>query len=345
MPEVITTGNTIYRQAQIGKETTAGSAVTPTYVMLDGKMSGFKENRTIRMPQEDNGLLARNSRAYTAAVQATGSWDAEVSYEDIMIWLAGGIKGGVSPTTASSVSTWVYTPSMSAPNAPTTYTIIYGDNVEAEKANYVVPTELNISGAIDEPWKLKASLVGQTISSPASFAAISPTAPGSSPEIALMNKSKIYIDAYGGTVGTTQLTGTLISFDWKLTTGFVPDKTADNALGFTKIVQDKSTRKLTLDLVAEFQKTDTSDKGILNEKSHWKNNVPRIIRIETIGSAVGASNKAIKLDTYVLYTDVSALEERNGISTVRIQAEAAYNSTATTDMKVTVINGVSAFPL
>jgi hypothetical protein len=94
--------------AQVGKETTEGTAVVATrrlYVNGD-----FTRERAQNIVKFQTGTRDNTRDVRNRTVAATAKLSQPLIADDMVEWLLGAIKGGVTPTTASGESDWVFTP-------------------------------------------------------------------------------------------------------------------------------------------------------------------------------------------------------------------------------------------
>lgn len=133
-------GSRTLRKIQIGKETNKGDAVAATARLL-GTMT-MKDTPTLYRPKEDRGSLAEFIRSFKIANLAALSFEADVNFEQILYWLHMGVLGGVTPSGGGDAKTWLFTPGISAPNAFNSFTIEFGDDVQAWETEYCLASQI-----------------------------------------------------------------------------------------------------------------------------------------------------------------------------------------------------------
>ena len=105
-----------------------------------------------------------------------------------------------------------------SPNTIKTYTIEGGDNQLAQESDYCFVESFKISGNAGEGVMMEATWRGRDVVDTTFTGAL--TAPTLIPgDHIVFGGSNLYIDAVGGTIGTTEITSTLLSFELDVTTG------------------------------------------------------------------------------------------------------------------------------
>ena len=139
---------------QVGKETTRGTAVAAARRIVTPQAT-YRRQETFEQFEEDmDGLLTRSSRA---PLNIRNGTELEIGgfpldFEQILLPLLSGVKGGVTPTSpgTDAARLWTFKPSASADPAPDTFTVEFEEsdfssNAEMEAA-YAFATELEITG-------------------------------------------------------------------------------------------------------------------------------------------------------------------------------------------------------
>ncbi len=153
----------------------------------------------------------------------------------------------------------------------------------------------------------------------------------------VFNKSKLYID--DTTIGTTQVTGTFLGFEWDYKTGWKGQPAGDGRLdfSFTKSTMPSGTLKLTFE----------HENAAKAEKAKWLSRTPRLIRILNQGVALTTAGTSYSVYTMILdvvgvYTKFNALSNDNGDDTVVAELALRYDTTAASAGQLVVVNQLSA---
>jgi hypothetical protein len=317
---------------QLGRETTFGTAVAASTIWR-GPFAMLEDASERVIVEENVGTLVQAERSYDSKYMARLAMPAtELTYEQFPHIL----EAGVMTATPSGSYTRAYLyPTNNTVPTPKPYTIetfnAAADN-DCLEAEGCLVEEFTVDGAPGEAWKMSANWFGRQVT---------PTTPTSistlvAVEEALVPKTLLYIDATGGTIGTTQRSGVFMGGSVKVTTGLVPVPIGDGNLYHLTY---KWTRpSITYSLNFELQ--DDTVSVVAAERAFQKSSTVRLIRL----SIPGTSSRSIIMDFAAKHDKVNGYENSNGNTTVRIDGHAVYSSTDALFWSCTVVNSVSALP-
>lgn len=325
-------GSRAFRYLQLGRETTSGTAVAATTIWRG--QGALQEERNTQFPPEDVGIAGGADRSYVDFIGATLDMDeTPLTFEQLPYILSAGVKNTTSGSADGSGSgkIYAYPLSTTSANSLTTYTIEGGDDQQEEEMEYSFVESFNLTGKAAEAWMMTGTWRGRQITASTKTGSLSIP----SVEEALFQKCSLYIDNSGGTIGSTQKSNTLIAADLKVTTGYQARWTADGNLYFSQPVL--GIPEVTLDVTFLYDGTATA------EKANWRSGTARLIRLQTIGSALttaGTSytNKTVRMDLAGRWVSFDKLDEDNGNDVVSGQFRARYNATAALFCNLTVVN-------
>lgn len=327
------------RKIQLGRESSAGTPVPATTIWRGPALMGMDE-RAMIMPEENVGISSLTTRIYNPSLLASLTFpETEATFQQVQHIYESGIKT-VTLTQDGTGSDYigVYPLPYQDANTIKTYTIEGGDNKNVEEIEYCFTSEFTLSGRINEAIKMSHKMIGRQSTSSSFTGSLSiPTV-----NEMLFNKSKLYIDAVSGTIGTTQITNTWISFNLKVTTGFKAQPTGDGNLYFS--FADFIGAKATLEL--DFLHNSTS----AAQRVLWRAGTPRKIRIKTEGPALTTPGTTYSVLTHIfdcagVYTNFGPPdEESEGSNVSRATFECAYDGTAGLFAQFTTVNELSAVP-
>jgi hypothetical protein len=333
-------GIAVARKYQLGREATAGTPVAATTVWR-GPAGMPVDSRTRVRPAENVGLTAQTSRQYTPKLlSAIPFAQTEATFEQLLHVLEGGIKTAtLSKDGAGDGYIGVYDiPYGTTPNTLKTYTIQGGDNQQEEVAEYCFVLDYTLEGKVGEAWKITANWQARQN-------ALGTYTPGLSiPTVEEMKfgLSKFYIDAVGGTIGTTQLQNTVIGAKLHVVTGWQPRFTGDGMLYFN--VAEWIGAKIDGEL------TMLHNASSVAEKVFARADTPRQMRwlIEGTSFSVGGTayqKKTHKADLALLWTDFPEPNaEDQGAAIVTAKFEGVYDATANLFCQHTHVTDLSAVP-
>lgn len=338
-------GIKVLNRIQLGTESTPGTAVVASTIWR-GPAAKIQDNQTKVRPEENIGVSSITTRQYTPQKLANIEFPSgELHYEtfdhilDAGVVYNAGTQDGVG---TDYIRTHILSSSATAPAVTTlkTKTIEAGDNLQAEVMEYAVVEEFELSGGVGAAWMLSAcKWFGRQSALQAFTAALS--APALSNPY-LFQKSKLYIDAVGGTIGTTLISNTFESAKINIVTGWIPKYSGDGNLYFgeAQFIGAKMTAELTF-----YHNATTEAQKVL-----FRADTPRQFRIKTEGDAVATPGTTYSVKTGlwdfagVISQFDDAAGDKDGINIAKITIECGYDPTAALFAKFVNVNELSALP-
>lgn len=323
-------------QLQAAKETTWGTPVTPytvKYMLIDdAKITPIADTQRIT---ELRGSMAPAYVTTLLKLGAQGNLKGTVTYEDAPYWLES-LLGVVAPT-----GTGPYVYAYSAPltaiaAAPRVQTLAFGDSVDgAYQIPGAIGTKLNYSVKNADQLLWNMDFIGKQVNSGATLAALSDRTV--TPVMA--SDFTVYIDNWGGTIGTTALAANVYSLDLTLDTkrdlryylgALTPGR-------FREPMQWDFTLKLVLEFVAAAPNTKAYLDAILalGAGSVFQKQVR--LKATQGASAIwqidlaGTNEKAPTVWTY-----------DNNVQTLDLELKGQYNSALANYLKASVTSGVAS---
>lgn len=336
------------RKLQFGRETTAGSAVAATTVFRGEGV--IKDTRKVEFPTEDVGYIGGVTRNYSPLLGAELKIPATpATFEQLPHIFEMGIisTSGVRDSAASSDYIYTYplptTQNMflSATSSALpikSYTIQGGDNNQAEVMEFSHVTDFELNFKAGEALMVSATIAGRQVALTTFTAALTP------PTVyeILGSKAKLYIDAIAGTIGTTQITGELLSAKISVKTGLQAVNTADGNLYFTFV--KGVAPEVIWELVFEHST------NALAEKVFWRSGTARLFQLKfespTALTTPGTTYtyKTLKCNLAGLYESFSELGDQDGDDILTAKIRGGYNSTAAQFASFVVVNELSTIP-
>ena len=328
---------------QLGAESTAGTLVAASTIWR-GMAAQINDDQTKVRPEENIGLSSQTTRQYTPQKLAHIEFPAsELHFETFDHILDSGVvyNAGTQDGTGSGyIRTHIVPSSATAPAVTTlkTKTIEAGDNLQAEVMEYGVCEEFTLTGGVGAAWMLAAKFFGRQAELQSFTGALS--APSLSNPF-IFQKSKLYIDAVGGTIGTTLVSNTFESASIKVTTGWIPKFAADGNLYFSEAQFIGA--KMTVDLTFYHNATTEAAKVL------FRADTPRQFRIKTEGDAVATPGTTYSYKTGIwdfagVYSAYDNSGDKDGLNIAKLTIECGYDSTAALFAKFVNVNELSAMP-
>lgn len=268
---------------QIGKETTYGTAVAATRIMYFGEDSGLTKEREPRPHRFATGSRS-GVRDFTLGPSVVGGTvSMPLSASEIIELLLLGVQGGVTPTGGGTPKLWTFVPGTSLESA----TLEYNDGAVARRAYGVHVDALTFTGSANGPNEVSATLFGKELEAQALTGALTHRVP----DFIEGWETKLYIDAFGGTAGTTNIAATLINWDVSFGNQLARKYFADNTntTGAVTTGEIEVTANLTFEASASQSAT---------EFTNWLAATKRLVRLEFGQNVVisGGDKKFVTID-------------------------------------------------
>ena len=301
------------KKMQLGLEATKGTAVAAT-IMWRGQ-SKWKDERILKVVNEEIGQVLGKARMYEASRIATITFEPiEATFEHLPYILSAGIEDIVAGAADGTGSSKIYEynfPVASTMNAIKSYTIECGDSNRADEFEYCFVQSFKLTAAPRDGIKVSAVWLGRQATD-AEFTSLTPA----TVEEMVFQKSKLYLDATGGTIGTTQKTATVRGWEISVDTGLEGLFTADGQLYYAGMnnVGHKITGTFTVlhDAIGEA------------EINFARARTVRLLKILVEGSAVATPGttytyKTFAFTTAIQYDGVPDLADQDGNVTVPLK--------------------------
>ncbi len=335
----ISTGVKALRKIQLGKESTAGTAVPATTIW---RGTGLLEyDNEVKRVDEEIGIALPTTRFYNPRVGATVTFDpVEATFQQIPYLLEAGVSAE-TPTQDGAGTGYIYAYAMptSGMNTLNTYTLEAGNNKQAQEVDYCFVESFKISGNAGEGVMMEATYRGRQATDTTFTAALTvPTLVAG--DHMNFGGANFYIDATSGTIGTTEVSNTLLSFELDVTTGYAA-KYTNAATEFDFVYWDRGAYSATLKVVYEHN-TDAE-----TQKALYEAVTPRIYRLLFTGNALGTpateNNLTFRIDAAGVMTEVKHADT-DGNDTKEIEIDIGYDLTATLGLEFRVVNELSTLP-
>lgn len=346
------------RRIQIGAEVTPGTGVAATARMRwnGGTLDDAREHE---FPEELIGQYDGTDRQLTKLI--TGALEVDetpLTTEQFPYMLAYGLGGPVTGSADGAGSTgfrYATTIPTNPASPPTNRacTVEAGDNNEVERLTYGKFVKFSIKGAQKAACTMGGSMIGQQVA--LLGGGFSATTLVDTNDL-IFAGSKLYLDAVGGTIGTTAVTEQLLGYEIAFEPMWIPKQTGEGApdspvWSFVVYTGCKITVKLTL------ENGTSSTTGIINGtngiRSWFRARTPRLMRLDILGQSYATAGtgtlftggrRGVRFDLPLKFTKVPPLDDSDGNATVTVEAEVRYNSTFGSRGTVTVANETSALP-
>lgn len=319
---------------QMGRESTAGTGVAATFIWR-GPFANIEDARTKKVIEEQVGVLMLAERTRTLAYLARLTMpETAATFEQLPHILEAGVMTATPGATPDYLRSYIFPTDGTVPTIKT-YTIEAYNTVataDYREMHYGYVSEFTLSGRAGEEWKVAATWQGREVAT----GTATPALDLDDVEEILFPKSKLYINASGGTIGTTQKTGVLMGFEMRVRTGVIPVPVGDGSLYFvaTKNVRPEITFSLTLELEQE-----SSNSVVATERAAFEGDDVRLLRVDVAGSG---ATKNLQIDWAAVYDSVGQYTNTDGNTTVTLEGHAVFSDADSLFWECAIKNGITA---
>jgi hypothetical protein len=305
---------------QIGKETTKGTPVAATRI-LSSDISGsfnvdwgytFHEGRSVA----SHNPISYGTRQYErVSINFRTPDDTGISFDELPFFItqpAGGTAGS-----GSTAFTWSGAWGGTADGSAVSYTLEFGDDIQAFEAEYGMVSRIAMSGGADNMTTLEADMHGRQ-STKTTKTALSATDDVRIPAYLWVPK----FASAGSALSTAATFTTLREWEAEWTTGLMPHWYADGNDYFGKIEESGAVTG-SVRLVVDSNATAVSqfyDKGEAGTKD--------FLRLQAVGESLGGTAYTAVLEFGLFYENVTPLGgEVDGLNTYEVEARIVYDAT------------------
>jgi hypothetical protein len=274
-------------------------------------------------------------RPYIPTTEAALTMDPiEATFEQFPYIQLAGIDGAIAGVRdGGAANGYIYTAALATDTVktPKTYTLEGGDNAGAERFAYGFITDFELSGVQKEAWKIAANWIGRQVAPQAFTAGLALQ----TVEPILFGPSTLYIDDLSAVAAaTTAISSSLIGASIKVNTGLVPSYAANGQIYFDKAEQ--LAPSATIDI------TFIHNTSSVAEKAKMRSATPRMMRIRSIGSALGGTptlyaNKALITDACGHWEKFTKIDEQEKQDVVTGTFHVALSTIPTPDLFLQII--------
>jgi hypothetical protein len=250
---------------QVGLESTPNTTVPATrkmYFTPDSKLGRVRPPR----PHKFATATRDNTRAMTLGpAEVGGTLKMPLSASEIIEFLLMGVKAGVAPAGAGAAKLWTFTPGTSLAPA----TIEWNDGAREWEAGGCYVNKLKFTGNVKGESMVEAEVFGMSLAAASLTGALTDRLP----DFIEGWETKLYIDAFGGTAGSTAVSDLLIN--WEIT--------LDNMLGRKKWANNTAYYDgITIGEIGISAKLmfEAAAAQALTEFNNWDAATERLVRVE-----------------------------------------------------------------
>lgn len=324
-----------FERLALALEATRGTPESaPTHTLnLKGTLT---PNKFVYHPERHNGTLSMHADNDSTVTRTGSAFEGEgaVSVNELPVWLNMALAPVTSPSTpggATLTRLWEFVRSMTTDDLETA-TVWWGDpNVQVFSGDFLIIQEITFTNdATSEDGVLMMSVSGMAgeVSSVADPTYPAMLAGSTLPGMAM----QLWVDT--ATIGTTAITGRLLTAEHTIRTGIVPKFVAvgpSGAKDYAIIGRQKvvgMTTRLTMELPD------------LTQYDQWVANTALKVRVRHSGLTPieGAFYPYVEFDAYGPFESLAWGENQGTNRTIELTIESGYNPTLASDARVAVQN-------
>ena len=320
-------GFTRFRKWQFGKQSAHGTAVTPTRAVGFRGVMEINPNWTDQT-EVDTGSVDFTLPAYRLGTDVTASLSGPLTYDDIPLIMAAGVRGGQTAVTSSSTYQWTHQALSLTATTLDEFTTQWCDDVTTDgfqaKDCILETIELGFDEALG-PWTFTGGWRYGAVDG-----GITPTAGltvGSNLPLVFGADTKLYIDDTSGGIGTTLIADALHRGTITITNSIDQKRFAQGSNSRFAIAGYGLTSR---EITASFTFAKTSQTvGLASEAAKWLSADPtnRYIKVEVISPSIIAGVIPYSWDlrlsgTWRTRTD----EEVGGNAVVTLECTGRYDA-------------------
>lgn len=322
-------GTTALRKIQIGRESTWGAQVAAAAILSGITDFTFNPGVTVANKKYLDGSFDPAKQSSVTRKEPTAKISGDVTPEDLIYFLDSSVKGTVTPTGAGP---YVYTfafPTTADPAIRSRSWELY-DGSQCWTLDGGIVNKIAFKGVDGaDNITFDAELIGKQCAPDTVTGSLSARAFTLLPS----TSCALYIDAAAGTIGSTQISSTLIDWEWSFEMGHHTKFFQDGGLTAT----GKGIGSPKVMLKAKFEYNASAHTQLTNYIAGTR----QLFRI--IGTNPSSYSVAWDMAGAITSMD-DAFGDRDGNTTVSISAEAVTDTGAFANYaKIVVTNGVSAF--
>lgn len=304
---------------QVGKETTRGTAVAASRRMYFAPDGMINDEGEARFYDFSTATRAQTRAATPGVVRAIGSVSQQLSYSESVELALAGIRGAVVPTQPDSVGNpTVYLWTFTEGDTLDPWTLEWDDGARAWRGLGVSIDELTYAFNVREGWTVQARLLGLDFAQNALTGALA----SRDPNFIEGWETKVYIDAFGGTPGTTAVDCYLVSANITYRNNLALFYAAKNSRAACDLVPGVVSVEGTLTVRA-------SEAAALTAFNDLRAATKKMIRLETGNNTTltGIYKGFVTLDLPGAYMS-RGIGDVDGVRTYELRYRGIYDSTA-----------------
>ncbi len=336
---------------QVGKESTAGTAVAATRRILTKSVTYRQQQGQEMFDGQLSGTLARGVKAPEITREHSQLEIAtDLDFEQILLPLLSGVKSGVTPSSPGSgeARLWTFAPSQTAP-AIDSYTLEFvaddGSTKQAVEAAYGFTGSFEITGGVEALPQITWSMDARKSND------VTYTSGIALPTLSFASNLRwsVQMDDTWANIGNTSISGEVYGFTLGQSPFVIPQYYLDNRddLSFSGVEPVTRTTDVTIECTYDTGASNFVETEMAKKDSGGLRFLQLFLQGGAFQSPDNSLNRFIKMRGCFVHADDSMEElgaDRDGNSVVSMHLVSQYDPTGGIDIAYLVQNAVSSFP-
>tara|TARA_R110002020_G_scaffold273457_4_gene488610 strand:- start:1199 stop:2119 length:921 start_codon:yes stop_codon:yes gene_type:complete len=296
------------------------------------------------------------SRAVTAPVITREHTQLEIStdldFNQVLLPLLSGIKGGVTPSTPGSgeARLWTFAPSQTAPSVDS-YTVEYvaddGSTKQQLEAPFAVTTSLEISGGTESLPQITYTMDARKSDQSTFTSGVA--LPTMTKAFASNLRWAVAIDDTWANVGNSTKSGQIYSLSWAQSALVMPQYYLQNRddHDFANVEPQTRTVTLTMELTLDTGGSGVYETELAKKAAGSLRFIECVLQGDAFGSPDASLSREVSLRGCFVHADDSLAElgtDRDGNSVVSLSLVSQYDPTGAVDVNYLIQNNLTSFP-
>jgi hypothetical protein len=338
---------------QVGKESTAGTAVAATRRILT-KSATYRQLQAQEMFEGQlSGVLSRSITKPQMTREASQLEIAsDLDFEQVLLPLLSGAKGGVTPSSPGSgeARLWTFSPSQTAPSVDS-YTLEFvvddGSTKQNVEASFGITSSFEITGGVEALPQITWSMDARKSTDSTYTSGIS--LPGMANEFAANLKWTAHMDDTWSAIGGSNINGQVYGFTWGQSAYVMPQYYLDGreTLDFSGVEPQTRSADVTIQCTYDTGASNFAETEMAKKDSGTIRFLELRIQGASFSAPDAALNRFIKLRGCFVHADDSMQDlgtDRDGNSVISMHLLSQYDPTGGIDCDYLVQNNVASFP-
>jgi hypothetical protein len=328
-------GTSLFTHVNAGLEITYGSPVAPTRQLYMEGTGMWDEEIGLNFHETENrGVRTRIARTPTQTTEdvAINLTTVDGTDYDLLVIAFSMLNGAAVAVGGSADKTWTQTPSMTALNAPPSFTLDAGDDVQNWRLQGCQWQTIKLSAARGDKTSLALTGFAQRAIKTSAAAPVV----NSGVKVVSDHWTLKHATSAAGLTGASVVANFLYDWDLEINTGILPRHYLDGNLYIGRSVETDISGTLNLTV-------ESSALAVSEYYDKWKAQTLDFIRLKNTGPVLGGSFYDCQLDLPVYFDQPKVLASvDDGVNLYQIPARLAYDATSAKSIQVVTVTSATA---